>query len=85
LWNALTGDIKKIFSDLTTGEITCFALDNLKKRMLIGDSKGITGIFNVFNGAKIKNLPKHQGEVSHIVHCSQKPNGYQEEGKNFKN
>jgi len=53
--------------------------------MLIGDSKGITGIFNVFNGAKIKNLPKHQGEVSHIVHCSQKPNGYQEEGKNFKN
>ena len=34
LWNALTGDIKKIFSDLTPSEITCFALDKLKKRML---------------------------------------------------
>jgi hypothetical protein len=34
LWNALTGDIKKIFSDLTPTEITCFSLDKLKKRML---------------------------------------------------
>jgi hypothetical protein len=40
LWNALTGDVKKIFSDITNGEITCFSLDNLKKRMLIGDSLG---------------------------------------------
>jgi hypothetical protein len=34
LWNALTGDIKKIFSELTQGEITCFSLDRLKKRMI---------------------------------------------------
>ena len=27
LWNSLNGDIKKIFSDLTKAEITCFSLD----------------------------------------------------------
>ena len=40
IWNALTGDIKRIYSDITTGEITAFALDNLAKRMIIGDSNG---------------------------------------------
>lgn len=40
LWSALTGDIKKIFSDLTAGEITVFNLDRHEKRMIIGDSLG---------------------------------------------
>lgn len=44
-------------------------MDNLKKRMLIGDSLGYIGIYNTTNGAKIKNLPKHSGEVLHIVHA----------------
>ncbi|EGR33574.1 hypothetical protein IMG5_048910 [Ichthyophthirius multifiliis] len=70
LWNALTGDVKKIFSDITNGEITCFALDNLKRRMLIGDSLGQIGIYNTYNGAMIKSLPKHTAEVTHIVHAS---------------
>ena len=59
LWNALTGDIKKIFSDITQGEITIFKLDFLKKRMMIGDSLGYPGLYNVVNGAKIKSLPRH--------------------------
>lgn len=40
IWNALTGDIKRIYSEITPGEITAFALDNLQKRMIIGDSNG---------------------------------------------
>lgn len=27
IWNALTGDIKKIYSDLTENEITAFEID----------------------------------------------------------
>ncbi|KAL4503262.1 hypothetical protein ABPG72_000868 [Tetrahymena utriculariae] len=69
LWNALTGDIKKIFSDITQGEITCFTLDSLKKRMLIGDSMGQIGIYNTYNGAMIKALPKHSAEIVQIIHA----------------
>ncbi|CAD8135461.1 unnamed protein product [Paramecium pentaurelia] len=70
IWNALTGDVKKIYSDITTTEITAFKLDNLDKRFIIGDSSGTVALFNVINGAKIKNLPKHSGEVVAIVHAS---------------
>ena len=36
--------------------------------MIIGDSSGETAVFNVINGAKIKNLPKHGAEVLKIIH-----------------
>ena len=68
IWNALTGDIKKIFSDLTVGEISVAALDKLKRRLILGDSLGYCALFNVSNGAKIKNLPKHNLEVTCIIH-----------------
>lgn len=68
IWNGLTGDIKKIYSDITKSEITAFILDFYCKRMIIGDSSGETAVFNVINGAKIKNLPKHSAEVLKIIH-----------------
>ena len=43
-------------------------LDNLKRRIIIGDTLGYCALFNASNGAKIKNLPKHNLEVTHIVH-----------------
>ena len=66
VWNALNGEIKKIFADITTAEITSFRLDHLKKRCLIGFSNGEAAVFNIINGAKVKTLPKHQGEVNFI-------------------
>ena len=59
VWNALTGEVKKIFSDVCENEITAFNLDNLMKRILLGDSGGIVLLLNVANGAKIKSLPEH--------------------------
>lgn len=44
-------------------------MDNLDKRMLIGDSNGISALYNVINGAKIKNLPKHTAEIVCIMHA----------------
>jgi WD40 repeat protein len=37
--------------------------------MLIGDSKGYISILNAENGAKIKSLPKHETEVTHMLEC----------------
>ncbi len=56
IWNALTGDIKKIFSNLTDREISAFEIDKLGTRFLIGDSKGKAFVHNIFNGALLKEL-----------------------------
>ncbi|KRX07968.1 WD40-repeat-containing domain [Pseudocohnilembus persalinus] len=72
IWSALTGDIKKIFSDMTKGEITVFELDRHQKRMIIGDSLGYVTLFNVFNGAKIKSLPRHHGSIINALHGMQR-------------
>ena len=68
IWNALTGDIKKIFSDVTAHEITAFALDKLQKRVILGDSGGVIVLLNIINGARIKVLPKHNAEVTCLMH-----------------
>jgi hypothetical protein len=54
VWNALNGDVSKIFLDICSSDITCFTLDSLKKRMVIGTVKGENHIYNVLNGAKFK-------------------------------
>jgi len=69
LWNALTGQIAKIFTNLSEGEITVFTLDNLKKRILIGDSLGKVTLLNIINAAKLKSLQPHLQEVTHLVHA----------------
>lgn len=40
VWNVLNGEISKIFLNITMSDITCFCLDALKKRMIIGTYKG---------------------------------------------
>lgn len=81
----LSGEIIKIFVDLTYNntEITAFLLDKLKKRMFLGDKSGHISSLNAENGkklynnkyinigAKIKNLPRHQADVMHIVECKE--------------
>jgi hypothetical protein len=43
------------------------ALDNLKKRMIIGDLEGNVSIHNVLNGAKMKHLAKHKAEILSLL------------------
>jgi WD40 repeat protein len=68
VWNALNGEVKKIFSDIShSSEVTCFTLDHNKKRCLIGFSDGEAAVFNVQNGAKLKNLNRHNAEINFIM------------------
>jgi hypothetical protein len=53
--------------DVTAHEISSFDFDFLKKRMVIGDTKGNIALYNTANGAKMKCLTKHAGEVTHII------------------
>lgn len=34
---------------------------------MVGDSKGNITLFNKANGAKMKSLTKHSGEVTHLI------------------
>ena len=57
---------------MSVGEITAFNLDDLCKRMLIGDSLGNIVVYNVLNGALIKTLPKHSAEITKIINIADK-------------
>ena len=53
--------------DITPYEISTFVFDFLKKRMVVGDTKGNITLHNTANGAKMKTLSKHAGEVTHLI------------------
>jgi WD40 repeat protein len=53
--------------DITPHEISAFDFDFLQKRMLIGDTKGNIALYNTANGAKMKSLTKHNGEITHLL------------------
>ena len=53
--------------DIANFEITAFNFDCLKKRMIIGDTKGNIALYNTANGAKMKNLTRHGGEITYLI------------------
>lgn len=53
--------------DITPNEISAFDFDYLRKRMIIGDTKGNIALYNTVNGARMKNLTKHGGEITHLI------------------
>ena len=73
LWNMLTGEVKKIFSDLTKTDITSLVLDAKGKRFVMGDTEGNVAVYNVTNGALLKTLTKHKAEIIFLIHAGNKP------------
>lgn len=71
VWNLLTGEIKKIFTDLTESDISCVNLDSLSKRMIVGDVEGFVGVYNVNNGALLKTLSRHKSEIISLMHSEE--------------
>jgi hypothetical protein len=57
--------------DITSFEISAFDFDFLRKRMIIGDTKGNIALYNTANGAKMKSLTRHAGEVTHLITTQQ--------------
>ncbi len=66
VWSALNGDVEKIYMDVTAHEISTFDFDFLQKRIIIGDTKGNITMHNTVNGAKMKCIGKHNGEVTFL-------------------
>jgi hypothetical protein len=51
VWNLLTGEVKRIFSNLSKTDISSCNLDSRAKRFMVGDLEGNVGVYNVNNGA----------------------------------
>ena len=66
IWNSLTGDVKKIFSNLCSSEITALCIDELGKRFAIGNLEGFLGVYNIFNGALLKSIKDKKAEIKHV-------------------
>eukprot|EP01083_Nonionella_stella_P103448 295393_1 len=65
VWRASTGDLMRVFRDITEKEITSFCLDGNQKKMFLGDASGNIGVYSVLNGSLMAVCyPSHSGEVS---------------------
>ena len=69
VWNALTGELKKIMPQVTNFEITSFRMDHNQKRFAIGDNTGEVKIYNYIIGIVMKTLTPHTGEIVSIIFC----------------
>ena len=61
-WDACTGALQSVFRDLTHKDITSICLDERKRKLFVGDSRGRMFSINIKNGAKMKKFKK--GEKS---------------------
>ena len=62
IWDATTGALQSVFRDLSHKEITSICLDERKRKLFVGDSRGRVFSINIKNGAKMKKFKK--GEKS---------------------
>lgn len=67
IWSAFNGKLVKVLRNLTPNDITCIQLDNKKRKLYLGDSKGRVLTFKVKNGMKIKEFKSHAGEVTNLL------------------
>ena len=51
IWDANKGTLLSVFRDLTKKEITSICLDNRKRKLFVGDSRGRIKSINIKNGA----------------------------------
>jgi WD40 repeat protein len=63
VWSAFTGDLHSVIALHNESEITCAELDGWAKRVILGDSAGVTRVYNIKNGALMKTLAEHRSEI----------------------
>lgn len=75
IWDATTGDLKKVFRNLSKHEISYICFDKRKRKLFIGDVEGELRLINILNGVEMKTFTNHKDYISSMV--------YYMEGKRF--
>jgi WD40 repeat protein len=60
IWDANKGTLLSVFRDLTKKEITSICLDNRKRKLFVGDSRGHIQSINIKNGARMKKFKEKE-------------------------
>ena len=66
VWNIFNGKVLRIYDEILSNnnsEITCFACDDYKKKLYIGESTGIIACIDINVGKIIINYEKHDAEI----------------------
>jgi WD40 repeat protein len=63
LWDAESGRLLRIYRDVSGEEITALCFDRRKRKFIVGDHAGAVTVFNLANGARMRDLPAHDSEV----------------------
>lgn len=66
IWNAFTGSQENFYAQSADSEISYMEIDEWEKRVIVGDTKGRTRVYNIKNGALMKTLAQHSAEVNCI-------------------
>jgi hypothetical protein len=64
IWNAENGALKSVFRDITHKEITSICMDQRKRKLFVGDSRGRVQSINLKNGAQMKKFRKGEKNKS---------------------
>jgi WD40 repeat protein len=67
VWNALTALPETLYAASAESEISFVEMDDWEKRMIVGDIKGRTRVYNIKNGALMKALADHKGEINCVT------------------
>ncbi|GBG25620.1 Coatomer subunit beta'-1 [Hondaea fermentalgiana] len=63
LWDAESGRLIRIYRDISGSEITALCFDGRKRKFITGDHEGRVTVFNLANGARMKDLSPHASEI----------------------
>eukprot|EP00698_Gefionella_okellyi_P016802 TRINITY_DN4837_c0_g1_i1.p1 TRINITY_DN4837_c0_g1~~TRINITY_DN4837_c0_g1_i1.p1 ORF type:complete len:989 (+),score=200.34 TRINITY_DN4837_c0_g1_i1:54-3020(+) len=68
VWNK-NGVVERVYRQPVQSEITCFATDDRRRKLIIGTHSGEIECFNYSNGATMKSFQSHSAEVSCLLYC----------------
>ena len=67
-WDAASGRLVQRLADVTPTPITALCLDERERKLLVADHSGVILVLNYDNGALMKRLQPHRGEVSALLY-----------------
>lgn len=72
MWDAVSGYLLRTYSEVMEDRITAACLDDLKRKVFVGDSKGKIKVYNFSSGAFLRELTEHTAEISGLYFSADK-------------
>lgn len=71
VWSAFDCSSRDAYLGVTESDITCIALDNRERKLIVGCHDGSIAVINLMNGACMKQAEKHALEVTSLAYGPQ--------------